>query len=553
MIYVAAAIVIATLVAMASGRVDPVLTLLVALIAAGLLRIATVGELFAGLSNPGVVTVAAMLVIAKGVVQTGIVTRATWALLSTTTTAKQVLRRLIPPLGVASALINTTPIVAMLIPAGRELEQSRNIPARSVLLPAAHATTLAGTTTMIGTSSNLLIAGIAHGAGVDIDMLSYAPVAVPVALVGWLIIYLTAPRMLRGHMSVEAPAREWRVEIPVAASALARNRRAASMGISATQEYELTGIERWGELLAPDTPIAEDDVLVFAASEDGVGALWRSPLFGLPPQRLFGVTVKAGESGTLYDFEHDGSIRVVAARTDRPFRDTELIPGDTCYVAGDNAAAVDGSDGVGLWQVAGSRAPQPGKTWIALGILAAVVVAASFGLAPVELVASAGAVLMVLTGVLRPRPAARALDLRLLFILAGSIGLGTIVVESGLADALAEGIREASGGNVVLVIIVLALTTAAMTNLVTNAATASILTPVGIGLASELGIDPVTILALIGTCVSFTLINPFSHQSNLMVMRPGGYTTATFARFGVPLLAGVLVTVCAVAYVLVET
>src|SRR6187549_3147137 len=117
MIYVAAAIVIAALVAMASGRVDPVLTLLVALIVAGLLRIATVGELFAGLSNPGVVTVGAMLVIAKGVVQTGIVTRATWALLSTTTTAKQVLRRLIPPLGVASALINTTPIVAMLIPA----------------------------------------------------------------------------------------------------------------------------------------------------------------------------------------------------------------------------------------------------------------------------------------------------------------------------------------------------------------------------------------------------------------------------------------------------
>ena len=142
---------------------------------------------------------------------------------------------------------------------------------------------------------------------------------------------------------------------------------------------------------------------MFAASEDGVGALWRSPLFGLAPQRLFGVTVKAGESGTLYDFEHDGSTRVVAARTDRPFRDTELIPGDTCYVAGDNAAAVDRNDGVALWQVAGSRAPQPGKTWIALGILVAVVVAASFGLAPVALVASAGA---VLDGADR-RPAAR--------------------------------------------------------------------------------------------------------------------------------------------------
>ena len=142
--------------------------------------------------------------------------------------------------------------------------------------------------------------------------------------------------------------------------------------------------------------------------------------------------------------------------------------------------------------------------------------------------------------------------MRLLFILAGSIGLGTIVVESGLADAIADGISAVSGGSVVLVIVVLALTTTLMTNLVTNAATASILTPVGIGLAAEVGIDTVTVLALIATRVSFTLINPFSHQSNMMVMRPGGYTTAAFARFGVPLLAGVLVTVCAVSYLLVR-
>ena len=91
-----------------------------------------------------------------------------------------------------------------------------------------------------------------------------------------------------------------------------------------------------------------------------------------------------------------------------------------------------------------------------------------------------------------------------------------------------------------------------MTNLVTNAATASILTPVGIGPSrASIGIDPVTILALIGTCVSFTLLNPFSHQSNMMVMRPGGYT----GRDVRPLRRcrcwlAVLVTVCAVAYVL---
>jgi di/tricarboxylate transporter len=82
-----------------------------------------------------------------------------------------------------------------------------------------------------------------------------------------------------------------------------------------------------------------------------------------------------------------------------------------------------------------------------------------------------------------------------------------------------------------------ALVTTAMTNLVTNAATASIVTPVALRIATDKGVHPVTVLALIGTCVSFTLINPYSHASNVMVMRPGGYPTAEFARFGAPILA----------------
>ena len=159
MIYVAAGLVVAPLVAMASGRVDPLLALLVALILAEIPGIAPADQLASGLSNAGVITVAAMLVIAKGVVQTGVVSRATWALLASTSTAQQVLRRLSFPIGVASALINTTPLVALLIPAARQLDQTKRIPAREVLLPLAHITTLAGSVTLIGTSSNLVIAG----------------------------------------------------------------------------------------------------------------------------------------------------------------------------------------------------------------------------------------------------------------------------------------------------------------------------------------------------------------------------------------------------------
>lgn len=547
MIYVAAGIVVAALVAMASGRVDPLLALLVALILAGILGIAPADQLAAGLSNAGVITVAAMLVIAKGIVQTGIVSRVTWALLASTGTARQVFRRLCFPIGVASALINTTPLVALLIPAARQLEQTKRIPARAVLLPLAHVTTLAGSVTLIGTSSNLVIAGIAGERGVDMGMLSFAAVALPVAVIGALVVYLTSGRALQGTVDTAARSKDWRVEIPVTAPARAENRRAQELGIHRTQEYELTGIQRWGTTTGPDEPIEAGDLLVFAATEEGIDALWRTPLFGMSAQRLYAVSVSAGEPASLHDFERDGSLKIIAARSDHSLHETDLSPGETCYVTAESEAAVARNPTVALWQRATSRAPQPSKTIVALGVLLCVIVAASFGLVPAEVSASAGAVLMVLTGVITPRSAVRALEPKVLGLLAGSIGLGAIVVESGLAEVIADAISDLADGTLGLVV-VLAVATTIMTNLVTNAATASIVTPVALRIAGDMGVDPVTVLALVGTCVSFTLLNPYSHQSNVMVMQPGGYTGAQFARFGAAILAACLLTVCAVGY-----
>jgi hypothetical protein len=333
-IYVAAGIVIATLVAMASGKVDPVLALLVALIVAGLLGIVPAEELFAGLGNPAVITVAAMLVIAKGIVQTGVVSRATWSLL---------------------------------IPATKELEQTRDIPARQVLLPIAHVTTLAGAVTLIGTSSNLVIAGIAGQSGIQMSMLSFAPVALPVALVGWATVYLTAPHMLQGQLSAKAPTKEWRVEIPITSPALAERQRASRMGIAKTQQYELTGIQRWGEMVGLDTPIEAGDVLVFAATETGVSALWGSPRFGMPPHRLFAATVKAGESGTLRNFEDDGSIRVIAARTTKPSTTRSSFPRHLLCRRGEcrcGGPQRPGSALAGRRQPRPPSRPRPGLRWL---------------------------------------------------------------------------------------------------------------------------------------------------------------------------------------------
>lgn len=541
----AAVIVIVTLAVIVSGRVPAVLCLLCALIVAGFAGIAKPSELFAGLSNSGVITIAAMLVIAKGVFYTGVVSRVMYRLLSGVDSARSALVRLIPPVGVLSALINTTPIMAMLIPATRELEQQSGVPARGVLLPIAHATTLAGSATLIGTSSNLLISGIAKTYGVNLSMFSFVPVAVPVAIAGWAVLLLTAPLLVRERPESERQQLSWRAEIPLSGAANSLGRTAAELGILRTPEFELKQIKRLDKKVDLDAPLEAGDVLTYQATEAGVRMLWGSPRFGLARQDLYLVSISGTESTRLQDLG-DEDIMLVAAETSKSLAKSVANPGEMCLVSAPSPAAFTNHPLVGLWQKVAGKAPQTGKTWAGLAILLGVILATSFGVAPVEEIAVTGAVLMVVTGVLTPHSAARALNWNILAIIALSIGLGTIVVKSGLGETISTAIVKICGGEALLVAAVFAVVTAIVTNVVTNAAAAAILTPVAITVAESSGLNPVILLTLIGTCISLTFLNPIAHQTNLMVMGPGGYSTKTFVKFGIPvtvvaLAVGILV------------
>ena len=368
------------------------------------------------------------------------------------------------------------------------------------------------------------------------------PIAVPVALVGWAVLFLLAPRMLRGATEHKDRKMEWRAEIPVARGSNAVGRTAASLGVATTPDFELLEIQRWGETVDADEPMQADDVLVYRATESGVRTLWASPRFGQAPQDLYMVSISTDEQKSVRDLEVDDNIEVIAAQTTKLLREAPARPGEMCLVTARSVEKLADNPLVGLWQKVAGKAPQTRKTWIALLILLAVVTSAALNLAPIELIAVTGATLMVVTGVLTPRSAVRALNWNILAIIAGSVGLGVIVVNSGLGDIISSAILSLSTGSAALVVLVIAVGTTILTNIVSNAAAAAILTPVALTVADTTGMDPVLLLTLIGTCISFTFINPFSHQSNLMVMKPGGYSTATFVRFGIPLILVCVVT-----------
>jgi di/tricarboxylate transporter len=213
-------------------------------------------------------------------------------LLASVTTVGQALSRLIVPVGVASALINTTPLVAMLIPASKQLEQTNHVPARRVLLPVAHATTLAGSVTLIGTSSNLLIAGIASETNVKVSMLSFAPVALPVCLLGWVLLRLASPRMLSGDAPGVPAVMHWRVEIPIAREAISIGKCAADLGVERTQEYVLDAIVRDDATVAKTESIEAGDLLGVLCQRHG-----RDHTVAKPAVRLVAATPVRGVGG----------------------------------------------------------------------------------------------------------------------------------------------------------------------------------------------------------------------------------------------------------------
>jgi hypothetical protein len=365
-------------------------------------------------------------------------------------------------------------------------------------------------------------------------MFSFLPVAVPVALAGWAVLVLTAPLLVRERPKAAAVDLTWRAEIPLSGVANSIGRTPGELGIEHTPEFQLQKIRRVGAKVPVGARLEAGDVLIYRATEDGVRMLWGSPRFGLARQDLFLVSVSGDETTAIQDLAENEDIMVVAAQTTKSLHKAEARPGEMCLVSAPSADVFADTPTVGLWQKVAGKAPQTGKTTAALAILLGVILASSFGIAPVELIAVTGATLMVLTRVLTPRSAARALNWNILAIIAGSIGLGTIVVKSGLGETISSAIIRLSGGQAVLIALVFALVTTLLTNVVTNAAAAAILTPVAITVAADAGLNPVVLLTLIGTCISLTFLNPIAHQTNLMVMGPGGYSTATFVRFGIP-------------------
>jgi len=566
--WITLAVCLVTVVLLARDLVAPATTMVggaVALLLAGVL---TPVEAFAGFGNPAPITVAALYILARAVEKTGLLNPLVYGLLGESRPGRWTLLRLLVPAALASALLNNTPIIAMLIPVVLTWCERRGQSPALYLMPLSFAVILGGVGTTIGTSTNLVVSGLLQAEGMEpFGLFEVSPIGLPVLVVGLIVLIVTAPWVMgerdpvRGHL--EQSLREFVVFLDVVADGPMVGRTVEEAGLRNLKGVFLVHVERDGEVLAlvqPSTSLHAGDRLCFAGQVDQIVDV--SSLKGLrsteqnqiahydtarhaffeavigPASALVGRTLKEVEFRSHYQAAvvaiHRSGVRVAS----KP-GDVALQVGDTLLVLADPDFRARWRDRNDFLLVAPMHGTPPGvtrKAWIVGATATGIIVLSGLGILPILNAALAGVVVFLLAGVLTAGEARDSVDLDVVLVIAASFAYGMAIESTGLAALVAHGIDTGMGGfGPQAVLLGVVVGTIVLTELVTNNAAAALMFPVGLAAAAELGVDPRSFAVAVAVAASCSFLTPIGYQTNTMVYGPGGYRFGDYFRLGFPL------------------
>ncbi len=564
------------IVALARERFPPSATILSAVIVLLAAGVVSAEQAFSGFSNPAPITVAALYVLARAVEKTGALQPLVSAALGGGRDRRSSLIRLVAPTAAASAFLNNTPVVAMLVPQVRDWAERRGQSPSRYLMPLSFAAILGGMVTVIGTSTNLVVSGLLEAAGQPpLAMFEISRLGLPVAIAGCALLVLLAPVLLPdrrpARRELEENVREFVVSMVVEPDGPLNGKEVAASGLRHLQGVYLIEIERQGQLIAPVPPtttlrsadrltfVGKADLVVDLQSTRGLAFAEQHHVGALDTTRhtFFEAVVGAASpliGGTLRDAEFRGryqaavvAIHRAGHRVQAKLGDVRLRVGDTLLMLGDPDFRDRWRDRNDFLLVSRLGAAPPRTTssaWIVGLIAVVIVVGASLGALPILHLSLLGAIALVGLGVLTPGEARRAVDLDVILVIAGAFGLGAAMATSGLADRLAGTLIGGLGflGSAgVLAGVVLA--TVALLGFITNNAAAVLMFPIAMSTAAWLGLDQRAFAIAIAITASASFLTPMAYQTNLMVYGPGGYRFGDYARLGAPLTALVITTI----------
>ncbi len=569
-----AILLLATLAALIRSVVGPEVVLLGALtVLSGLGlfsdRLPDPGALVAGFGSEGLVTVAALFVVAAGLTQTGATYRLTGPLLGRPRTTVGAMARLTLPVTVLSGFMNNTPVVAMLLPVVRDWGRRCGVAPSKLLIPLSYAAVLGGTCTLIGTSTNLVVADLLRQSGPDaprLGLFSLAWVGAPAALVGLVYMLTIGRRLLPDRASVLAQGddvRQYTVQMQVDVGSPLAGQSIEKAGLRRLPGLYLLEIDRGGEVLpavGPEQVLHAGDVLVFVGVVDSVvdlrnlrglspatnqigkidgSALQRSLVEAVvsPACPLVGRSIREGRFRTAYN----AAVIAVARdgqRINQKLGDVVLRAGDTLLLETQPGFAErqrNRRDFFLVSQLEGATPTRHSRAPLAIGVFAVLVLAMGLGLMNPITAALWGAALMWLTRCVTGVEARRSLDGQVLIVIGASIGLGQAVLSSGLAQGVAAGILAMVGNNPLLALAAVYIITNVSTEVMSNNAAAVLMFPITIATAATLGVDATPFAVVVMMAASAAFASPIGYQTHLMVYGPGGYRFSDYVKIGVPL------------------
>lgn len=519
---------------------------------------------FGGFGHYALITICALMVMGRGLVVTGALDPLV-AVLGKVWKFNVSLGLLVTLLlaFLLSMMVNDTPVLVLLLPVLVQLAGRGAMPSSRTLMPINAAVLIGGMATTIGTSTNLLVVSIAEDLGLPhMPVFHFTPIVLLAALIALPYLWLVMPRMLPDNsVSVtHAPRRfvatmrirEGSENVGRATQILAEKMppefafaRGTPDVIPSHGRLTVTGTHAaleeatrtLGAALAPEWVLDRVRTQAIRQGQDLV--VVEMALTADSP--LVGINLSA--SGIADQFE----LAVLGIHfAQRPFQpprgqsaEDTLAEGDVLLVMGQMSHIQDFANRDAVLLLEGAHeVPRRSKALLALGIMAGVILPASLGLLPIAIGALAGAILMLATGCVRFDRIGRALSAKVIVLVAASIAVGKMMLESGAADWLGHllsGALQYLPPAAVLAVIMVFVTL--LTNFASNATAATVGTPIAFSIAQRLNLPPEPlVLAVLFGC-NLCYATPIAYQTNMLIMAEGGYNFRDYLRTGLPLVA----------------
>lgn len=577
-------ILLVTLLAFVWGRWRYDLIAMFALMASVIAGIVSPDEAFEGFGHPAVVTVAAVLIISSALRNAGVVDEVASRISHLTETPIMHIAALTGVVTVASAFMNNVGALALMLPIAMSTAQERKRSPALILMPLAFGSLLGGMMTLIGTPPNIIVASIrAQEAGEPFSMFDFAPVGLPVAIVGFAFITLLGWRLIpRARIEFKEDASAlaagvYLTEALVPASSSLLGKTLGEVDGLDEDNVEVIGVagkRRFARAVRAGYQIAEEDILILRARSNDLKAFLdrhglelrstATPTFiqPSPDNEIMAEGVVRNDSpliGRGVEFIRRQTGRTLAlvglARQGRPvtqrLRQQIFRAGDVLLLHGDSESVDQQFGSLGLWPL--MRRPinlnRTRKIALASGIFALAIILgiAGFVTLPIAFILAVGA--YVLTGILSTRQIYDDIDWPVIVLLAAMIPVGNALTTSGTTQLVADGLIQITEGlSVPLILTLLLVVTMLLSDVINNAATALVMAPLGIAMANTLGVNADPFLMAVAVGASCAFLTPIGHQCNTLVMGPGGYKFSDYWRMGLPL--EILITVISVPTIL---